>query len=225
MKALSTLKSAINQSSLFAVTALIFTAPLVFPQIVMAAGTGLQTSGQPALVFQINDPAAIQTQIQSSLSYEQTVKQDPEFQALETYLNNHNSPLANYTVDLLQHDNWKTVVAISFVESNMCVHHYYYNCSGIGGQAYLRKYSGFDGWIDDMSSLLDKRYQGWSFDKMNGVYVQPKSPNWAMGAKKIYAELTTLEQQAASQRQQTILAAKSVAPVTTFPELAELTTK
>jgi len=125
---------------------------------------------------------------------------DPLTVNLQAYLEDHNSPLQNYTSQLLNHDNWKTVVAISFVESNMCVHNLNYNCSGIGGPGHFYAFKDFSGWIDCMSNLLATHYQGQTLDQMNGVYVQPKSPNWVYGSKKIYAELTALEQNAEQQR-------------------------
>jgi hypothetical protein len=75
----------------------------------------------------------------------------------------------------------------------MCTHSYYYNCSGIGGQEYLRKYNNYGEWIDDMSNVLTTRYNGWTLDKMDGIYVQPYSYNWEIGSKKIFGQLTELE--------------------------------
>ncbi|MDE2312474.1 MAG: hypothetical protein KGJ93_05325 [Patescibacteria group bacterium] len=190
MKALSFLKTAVNQNSLVSLAALILLVPLLYP------AAGAQASGQSAVVFQINsDP-----QNQNSISFQQNAQKDPLVVNLQNYLQGYDSPLADYVPQLVSKDNWKQVIAISFVESNMCVHDYYYNCSGIGGQDYLRKYHDFGEWIDDMSNLLDQRYQDWTFDQMNGVYVQPKSKNWAYGAKKIKAELDQLQRIANYQR-------------------------
>ncbi len=211
MKALTTLRSVIDQAPIFGVTALIALFPVFFPGIALAAEN--QTQGQSAQIFEIKSSLS-QTQINPGLSYDEVVKQDPQYQALKTYLTNHNSPLADYTDVLLKHDNWDKIVAISFVESNMCQHHYVYNCSGIGGQAYLRKYHNFGEWIDDMSNLLHQHYEGWSIDKMNGVYVQPKSRNWGIGANKILTELTELQAQTEAQTQATN---QSVVALATFP--------
>ena len=139
---------------------------------------------------------------------------------LQAYLQDHNSPLQGYTTQLLSKDNWKTVVAISFVESNMCVHNLNYNCSGIGGPGHFYAFKDFGGWIDCMSTLLDSHYNGWSLDKMNGVYVQPASTNWAYGSKKIYKELTALEQN--SNEQRIAMAQNSVATSTNNLQLATI---
>lgn len=213
MKALSTLKSAIDQSSFVGIIALVLLTPVFFPQLALAAE--LQTLGQQALVFKINAPL----QNQNSIVLQQIVQADPLATNLKAYLENNHSPLADYTTELLSKSNWQKIVAISFVESNMCVHHYYYNCSGIGGQEYLRKYKNFGEWIDDMSTLLDTRYNGWSLDKMNGVYVQPKSYNWGLGSKKVLADLAVLEQ--TSEAQRTVIA--QTATNTVNSDLAILT--
>jgi hypothetical protein len=199
MKALSTLKSAIDQSSFVGIIALVLLIPVLQPQLASAAA--LQTSGQStAQVFEIKvtdssllDFAPKQNNSQASITLSAIQATDPLTVNLQAFLQDNDSPLQGYTNELLSHDNWKTVVAISFVESNMCVHNYYYNCSGIGGQEYLRKYNNFGEWVNDMSNVLVTRYNGWTLDKMDGVYVQPYSPNWKIGSKKIYDQLTELE--------------------------------
>lgn len=194
MKTLSTLKSVINQSSLSAVIALVVIAPLIYPEMVAAAG--LPTSGNQGLVFQINTTL----QNQNSLSIQQVAQQDPLVIDLQAYLDARNSPLKDYVPQLIQHGNWPMIIAISQVESNMCIHHYYYNCSGIGGQQYLRKYGNFGEWINDMSNLLAARYNGWSLGKMDGIYVQPYSRNWLYGSTKTLAELVDLQNKALAER-------------------------
>ena len=101
---------------------------------------------------------------------------------------------------LVSKPNWKQIVAISFVESNFCVHNLRYNCSGIGGPGNFEKYQDFNGWIDRMSDLLNTHYAGWTFKQMDGIYVQPYSYNWLQGAQATYAKLTAIENQAANER-------------------------
>jgi len=195
MKALLTLKSAIDQSSFVGIIALILLTPILQPQLASAAA--LQTSEQStAQVFKINvsDSSLLDsTPKQNSITLNDIQSTDPLTVNLQAFLQDNNSPLQGYAGQLLSHDNWKTIVSISFVESNMCVHNYYYNCSGIGGQEYLRKYNNFGEWIEDMNNILVTRYSGWTLDKMNGVYVQPRSANWGLGSSKILSQLTTLE--------------------------------
>jgi hypothetical protein len=224
MKALLALKSATNQSSLFAIIALIIIAPLVLPHL--AAAAELQTLGQPA-DFQIKisdssvlNPTPKSNDTQHSLSIDTIKQSDPLTADLQAYLENHNSPLKNYTSQLLEHDNWKTVLAISFVESNLCQHNLRYNCSGIGGPGHFRQYNDLGEWVNDMSTLLDAHYNGWTLDKMNGVYVQPKSTNWGYGSKKILSELTVLEEQAESERRDLAQIQNQNVRLTTFSEVA-----
>jgi hypothetical protein len=204
MKALSTLKSAIDQSYL-GIMALVLLTPVLFPKLAFAAE--LQTQGQSAQIFEIKvtDSSLLGStpkpnDNKNSLSINEITQSDPLTVSLHDYLASHSSPLADYTAELLEHDNWKTVIAISQVESNMCVHNLRFNCSGIGGPGHFYAFKNFGGWIDCMSNLLTTRYEGKTLDQMNGVYVQPKSVNWAYGSKKIYAELASLEQDANEQR-------------------------
>ncbi len=204
MKALSTLKSAIDQTSLIAAVILISSISLVYPEIGLAESLQTSQGNQTALVFEIKDPKSTQENIQTtinqnSIAFQDVIQEDPLSKNLQAYLEQHGSPLKDYTAQLLTKENWKEVLSISFVESNFCVHQLYYNCSGIGGQKYFRHYTDFGGWIDDMSSLLASRYNGWSFDKMNGVYVQPRSNNWGNGSRKTFSDLTALEEQSHQQ--------------------------
>jgi hypothetical protein len=166
------------------------------------------------------DQAPKQNDIQNSLTIDTIQQADPLTVNLQAYLQDHNSPLQSYTAQLLQYNNWKTVVAISFVESNMCVHNLNYNCSGIGGPGHFYAFKDFGGWIDCMSNLLTTRYQDKTLDQMNGVYVQPKSANWAYGSKKISAELTALEKNADQER--VAMAQASASTNTANQELATI---
>jgi hypothetical protein len=224
MKALSTLKSAIDQSSFVGIIALILLGPVVFPHLALAAV--LQTSEQStAQVFEINvsDSSSLDStpkpNSQNSVTVNAIEQADPLTTNLTAYLKDNDSPLQDYVPELLKHDNWKTVVSISFVESNFCVHNLHYNCSGIGGPGHFRQYNNFGEWIDDMSTLLDSHYNGWTLDKMNGVYVQPSSINWVYGSKKTFAELTAIEQQSENQRRDLAQSQSTdLVTISTFPE-------
>jgi hypothetical protein len=227
MKALTTLKSAISQSSSLGIIALLSLLPVFVPNI--ALGAELQTQGNQSQIFKINitdssllnpNPNNNQNPLQNSININDVQQADPLTVDLQAYLQDHNSPLQSYAAQLAQLPNWKTIVAISFVESNMCVHSYYYNCSGIGGQEYLRKYNNYGEWINDMSSILAQRYNGWTLDKMDGVYVQPYSANWKLGSKKVFNELTDLENTANQQR--IAIAQNSVATSTNNLQLATI---
>jgi hypothetical protein len=226
MKALSNLKSAIDQGSAIGIIALVSLLPVALPHLALAA-----TSEQSAKIFEINvsDPSVLSSAPkqnsdikQNSISFEDVTQADPITVSLQAYLKEHNSPLADYTDQILRHGNWKTLIAISFVESNMCVHNLRYNCSGIGGPGHFYAFKDFGGWIDCMSGLLDSHYNGWSLDKMNGVYVQPRSANWGMGSKRILAELTALEQNASASR--TASAQAFIGPTQPISQITALAT-
>lgn len=112
-------------------------------------------------------------------------------QALKDYLTFRKSPLAEddgALEALLRSRNMKMMLAISFVESNMCKRQVYFNCSGIGGSK-IRQYENFAGWIDDFDSLLERRYKGLAVEDFIGYYVQPGSQNWVDGVYQILDEL------------------------------------
>jgi hypothetical protein len=205
MKALSTLKSAFNQSTLYGIIALVMLTPVLFPGIAQAAE--LQTQGQQSQIFEIKitDPSLLisnPNNNQNTLTLDTVQKSDPLYTSLHSYLQAHNSPLQYYTAQLLTYSNWPMIVSISFVESDMCQHSLDYNCSGLGGQKYLRKYQNYGQWIQDMSNLLSQRYQGWTLSQMDGVYVQPVSYNWKIGSEEVLAQLTALQKNANQQRVQ-----------------------
>ncbi len=232
MKALFTSRSPIDQTSVIAAATLISLAFWIFPEASLGAGldSAALAPGQKndALVFEIKNPETVtQTpQInQTSLSFDTVVKNDPLVQNLKTYLETRNSPLANYTESIVLLPNWKKDLAISYIESHMCVQQLYNNCSGIMTNKGIKSYSDFGQWAADMDKLISTRYQDRSFEQMNCVYVQPCSKNWVYASNKIYAELTELESKSNDQR----MAMQTNTSVTfasvQAPELAELSVK
>ncbi|MBP9686758.1 MAG: hypothetical protein KBD66_03085 [Candidatus Doudnabacteria bacterium] len=115
---------------------------------------------------------------------------------LRAYLKNKKSPFADDEAALdafVASRNMRMMVAISFVESTFGQHCYYYNCSGIGGTPpSLRKYNNYAEWIQDFDALLEKRYKDVPPEKFIGLYVQPGSPNWIYGVKKVIKEFEEL---------------------------------
>lgn len=113
---------------------------------------------------------------------------------LKNYLEDKRSPFAADDAALdafVASRNMRMMVAISFVESTFGQHCYYYNCSGIGGTPpSLRKYNSYAEWIQDFDSLLERRYKDVPPEKFIGLYVQPGSPNWIYGVKKVLRELS-----------------------------------
>lgn len=230
MKALSTLKSAINHSSYVGIFALIILMPVIFPHSVSAAE--LQTSGQQALVFEVKTTNSNQNSNlnnNNSISLATVTQADPLVAKLQAYLIKKNSPLAESADKLVLYPSWQRALAISFVESNMCrftpkvktkqgwVESH--NCSGIGGEKY-RIYGSYEEWFSDMSNLLNKpNYINRPIEKFLGYYVQPGSPSWLHGVKDTEAELAEMETQSDSERQ--TLAQKhnaNIIALATFPE-------
>ena len=226
MKALLTLKSAKDFSSLLGIAALIVLAPAVYPEFVLAAQ--LQTSGKnQAIVFEINDSSKLFAQNQKGITIESLKSNDPLILKLEDYLEKYNSPLAPFASEIIQQPQWQRALAISWVESNFGIHCYDNNCSGIGvqpGHPSWRKYPTKLEWFKDMSQLLEKpiyKEKYTTFEKMKGVYVQPGSRAWVNGSKQKYAQLMALTAEAENEK-----IAMSQLPeegIQTFPELAILT--
>jgi hypothetical protein len=117
-------------------------------------------------------------------------------QIIAAYLKSKKSPLADdegALEALANSRNMKMIIAISFVESNFGKHCYYYNCSGIGGSPpNLRKYANYAAWIQDFDNLLETRYKDLPVEKYLGLYVQPGSPNWLYGVKKVLGDFQEL---------------------------------
>src|SRR3989344_6013081 len=66
---------------------------------------------------------------------------DPRAEKMREYLASKNSPLTNYTDILLEQDNYRLIIGISFAESNFCKRNIRpHNCWGIGG-AYPESYA------------------------------------------------------------------------------------
>jgi len=111
---------------------------------------------------------------------------------LHTYLKNKNTPFAEVSDIIAEQKHWKLILAISFAESTFgrnCVDN---NCSNIGvkpGHDYWRKYASLGDWVKDFNKLLERRYSDWTLEEMNGVYVQPKNPNWLVATRQILEEL------------------------------------
>lgn len=214
MKALSTLRSAIDQSSYIGIIALVSLFPVILPHMALAAE--LQTSGQPtALVFEIkvSDPSILdQTpkpkNIPNSLSIQTISDNDPLVIKLKQYLAENDSPLGEYADKIVLQPQWQRALAVSYVESHMGRDCFNNNCSGIGvkpGHSSWRKYPTKLDWFIDLNNLLEKpiykdKYN--TFKKMKGVYVQPGSAAWVNGAEKKYGELMALTAEADAESRQ-----------------------
>ncbi len=198
-----------------------------YPEALVFASNGQQnlTQNQP-LVFEVKN-LNLQPEIKG-LQLSEVEENDPLVNNLKIYFLKHNSPLAEYSAEIIQLPQWQRSAAISWVESNFCRRHADNNCSGIGvkpGHKLWRKYETYLDWFKDMSALMEKplykdKYN--TFQKMKGVYVQPGSANWVNGATKKYNELIKLTEESEMQRQ--ILAEKysQKLALATFPFIVNL---
>jgi hypothetical protein len=111
---------------------------------------------------------------------------------LARYLQDWNSPLAEFADIIAQQPHWKLILAISFAESSLgkkCADN---NCSGIGvfpGHPLWRTYNTKGDWAVDLNRLLEKRYKNQTLKQMCGVYVQPCNPGWLKATTQILNEL------------------------------------
>jgi hypothetical protein len=129
--------------------------------------------------------------------------------SLKQYLQSKGSPIAAFADEIpAKYNNYKRVIAISFVESNMCkrtpkirTKHgsvETHNCSGIGGGS--RVYGSYEEWFADMNNLMNKpNYANRPLEKFLGYYVVPGSKNWLNGVKKVEGDIAYLENNAAQQ--------------------------
>lgn len=204
MKALSTLKSAIDQRSFVGIIALVLLTPVLQPQLAFAAA--LQTLEQPtAQIFEIKvtdssllDSTPKPNEVQNSLNIQSLADNDPLVIKLKQYLKSNDSPLGEYAPEIVKQPQWQRALAISYVESHMGRDCFNNNCSGMGGAPGTkswRKYATKLDWFIDLNTLLEKpAYKDIhnTFQKMRGFYVYPGSANWVNGATKKYNELMAL---------------------------------
>ena len=170
-----------------------------FPSLAIGTAHAQTDESQKSLTFEIKS----QNQNDLDKLKAQTLalaEMDAKVALVRNYLQSKNSPLANYTEILLAQDDWKTIISVSNAESNMGLHCYVNNCSGIFGSRGLRTYETIPDWIVDMQNLINQRYKGWTLNQMNGIYVYPRSNNWIAASSMIYNDLSHLESQFPSQQ-------------------------
>jgi hypothetical protein len=240
MKASLLLDSAIEKS--LVIVALLSTLFLAYPETTVLA-SGPQNTGATAQIFEVSSNSKLNLNIhssevilgaanqaslaQGSLTIDQIITtKDILAPELDNYLASKGSPLAGSANSILAANNtrWKRSLAISFVESNMCIHTpkrvirngrhrtvvETHNCSGIAGGK--KVYASYTDWFTDMNNLMNQpNYADRPIEKFLHYYVQPGSKRWLAGVKKTEADLTAMEQQADNQR----LAMLNSAPVIT----------
>ena len=162
---------------------------------------------------------------QNSLRIKDIEDSDPLVISLKQYLRDNSSPLEEYAAEIVKQPQWQRALAVSQVESNMGIHCFNNNCSGMGGAPGTptwRKYPTKLEWFIDLNNLLEKplyKEKCNTFHKMRGVYVQPGSDSWVYGAQHTYNELMALTDQAKIDRAELAQThSQIITALVTFPE-------
>ncbi|MEZ4180306.1 MAG: hypothetical protein R3B41_02180 [Candidatus Doudnabacteria bacterium] len=228
MKAPLTLTSVIGKVA--ALAAFLPLLAVIYPETV-AVAYAAQTSGENALVFQVNSKQKAETQNDviafsgPQLTYEQIVQNDPLVQKVRAYLESKGSPLAIYAEEIVKQPQWQRALAISYVESNFGKRCHSNNCSGIGvspSHPSWRTYATKLDWFKDMSALLEKpiyKHKYTNCNSMRGVYVVPGSDRWVWGCNQVSNELLAITAEAQAERIALAEQSASNTVVATLPAL------
>lgn len=160
----------------------------VFPHF--AAAQGITAQDQPQLAFEIKIlPKNISPETRFARDIEGT-----KLNILKNYLASKNSPLTDHVETLLLQPNWKTIIAISNAESNMCKRHLGNNCWGIGGAKYHRYYPSFAYGIVDAGQLIQKYYDSGLTNpkKMMRRWVGWNNQSWIVANNQVLSQLDSL---------------------------------
>lgn len=128
-------------------------------------------------------------------------KQELLSQKVKEYLQEKNSPLAEYAFVLVTVRNWKKIVALSNAESSMCRKYptQLANCWGVGGSKMWDMGDNLAQGIIGMNHFLNAypkgktKYSQMSFKQMNGLYKQPAADHWVYNNESIYNDLVAIE--------------------------------
>ncbi len=169
-------------------------------------------NGGPALVFDTGnsdyqDYLDQRSQEMTDLYYQeqirlQAARQELLTQRVRAYLQDHGSPLAEYTSTLVSMRNWKKIVALSNAESSMCRRYPVgkSNCWGVGGADLWDMGSNLGQGVVAMNQFLNLypkrshvKYSEMSFEKMNGLYKQPAAQHWVDNNYAVYNDLVAIE--------------------------------
>lgn len=227
MKALFTPRTA--GEKMVVITSLLALIFWSYPETLVHAQGVQDAAVESALVFEVKNPAQNQITTEKPITPENILAQN-----LKKYLEDHNSPLAEYSEQIITYNKWKMALSISWVESNFGKYcpGKSNNCSGIGvapGHPLWRTYPDKLAWFEDLNKLLNKPFYAEkynTFRKMKGIYVYPGSENWVRGAEKKFAELSRLEE-VSKQTENTLTESKetpklisSNIALLTFPSIA-----
>jgi len=133
---------------------------------------------------------------------QQTLRRERLTEALKTYLEERNSPLAPYSAIIVTLRNWKKIIALSNAESTLCKRYppSTSNCWGVGGANLWNMGSHLGEGVIEMNKFLNNhprrahvKYAQMPFEDMNGLYKQPAAQHWVDNNTIIYDQLVELE--------------------------------
>jgi hypothetical protein len=133
---------------------------------------------------------------------QQTLRRQRLTDALKTYLEERNSPLAPYSAIIVTLRNWKKIIALSNAESTLCKRYPVdsSNCWGVGGANLWDMGSNLGEGVIEMNKFLNNhprrshiKYAVMPFEDMNGLYKQPAAQHWVDNNTIIYDQLVELE--------------------------------
>ncbi len=184
--------------------------PILVPQ--QASGVYLITEDyKPVLVFDTTKSEHLGFMVQISQEatdryYAQQLKENKDKQELLTqkvkeYLQERNSPLADYAFVLVTLRNWKKIVALANAESSLCRKYpeKLANCWGVGGANMWDMGDNLAQGVMSMNHFLNSypkgnvKYSQMSFEDMNGFYKQPAADHWVYNNEAIYNDLVSIE--------------------------------
>lgn len=170
------------------------------------------TATKPILVFDRDDKSylaimdAIKDTYLNQRAHEQkrleAVRRGKLTIKVQTYLENKNSPLAEYAPVLLSVKNWKRIVALANAESTLCRTYpkQLANCWGVGGADLWDMGDDLGDGVLEMNRFLTDypkrspvKYAQMTFKQMNGLYKQPAAAHWLYNVQTIYDDLVAIE--------------------------------
>lgn len=131
-----------------------------------------------------------------------TLRRERLTQAVKTYLEERNSPLAPYSAIIVTLRNWKKIVALSNAESTLCRRYPVAtsNCWGVGGANLWDMGDNLGEGVVEMNRFLNYyprrshvKYAQMPFEDMNGLYKQPAAQHWVDNNTLVYDQLVEIE--------------------------------
>lgn len=187
----------------FVAAALIATLALAFPHLSAA-----QVADQMPFVVEINNSTSLPSYLATGVLGSETdpealakilplsggVVADPRVPILAAYLKDKRSPMAEQAKAILEQNNYRLLLGISFAESNFCKYQIRtYNCWGIGGtnpEAYHTYAEAFA-----RADELIQKYQDSGLvtpQQMRNRWVGWQNHSWPIAVSQVVSDLETI---------------------------------